>query len=120
MIVRMSAADPRSEWSHGLSAGLVSLTDRRIVFCPYAARSGADGRRWELSLDDVDRVTATPVPIWLLGVARIWLRGVRVATTGGRGKTFILRGAQASDFVAAFEALRKAGRRRGARTDTAV
>lgn len=120
VIVRMTAADPRSEWSHGLSAGLVSLTDRRIVFCPYAARSGAACRRWELSLDDVDRVTTTPVPIWLLGVARIWLRGVRVATTGGRGKTFILRGAQASDFVAAFDGLRKARRRSGARADTAV
>jgi hypothetical protein len=119
VIVRMTAADPRSEWSHGLSAGLVSLTDRRIVFCPYAARRGADGRRWELSLDDVDRVTATPVPVWLLGVARIWLRGVRVATAGGRGKTFILRGAQASDFVAAFEGLSKARRRSGARADTA-
>jgi hypothetical protein len=118
VIVRMTAADPRSEWSHGLSAGLVSLTDRRIVFSPYAAR-GADRRRWELSLDDVDRVTTTPVPFWLLGVARIWLRGVRVATTGGRGKTFILRGAQASDFVAAFEGLRTARRRTGARADTA-
>jgi len=116
----MTAADPRSEWSHGLSAGLVSLTDRRIVFRPYAARRGADSRRWELSLDDVDRVTTTPVPIWLLGVARIWLRGVRVATTGGRGKTFILRGTQASDFVAAFEGLRKARRRTGARADTAL
>jgi len=120
LVVRMTAADPRSEWSHGLSAGLVSLTDRRIVFRPYAARRGADSRRWELSLDDVDRVTTTPVPIWLLGVARIWLRGVRVATTGGRGKTFILRGTQASDFVAAFEGLRKARRRTGARADTAL
>jgi hypothetical protein len=120
VIVRMTAADPRSEWSHGLSAGLVSLTDSRIVFHAYGTRRGADDRRWELSLDDVERVTTTPVPIWLLGVARIWLRGVRVATSGGRGKTFILRGARATDFVAAFEGVRKARRRSGARVDTSI
>lgn len=120
MIVRMTAADPRSEWSHGLSAGLVSLTDRQIVFRPFAARDGADRRRWELSLDDVDRITTTPVPIWLFGVVRIWLSGVRVATTAGRGKTFILRSAQASEFVAAFEVLRKAKRRSGVRADSAI
>lgn len=116
----MTAADPRSEWSHGLSAGLVSLTDRRIVFRPYAARNGADRRRWELSLDDVDRITTTPVPVWLFGMVCIWLRGVRVATTAGRGKTFILGGAKASDFVTAFEGLRRAKRRSGARSDSAI
>jgi hypothetical protein len=126
VIVRMTAADPRSEWSHGLSVGLVSLTDRRIVFRPYAvhgpsaARNGVDRLRWELSLDDVDRITSTPVPLWLLGVVRIWLRGIRVATTAGRGKTFVLRGTQAADFVAAFDGLRKAKRRSDARADSAI
>ena len=118
--MRMTAVDPRSEWSHRLSAGFVSLTDQRIAFRPYAARDGADLRRWELSLDDVDRITTTPVPIWLFGAVCIWLRGVRVATSAGRGKTFILRGTQASDFVAAFEGLRRAKRRSGARSDSVV
>ena len=120
VIVRMTAADPRSEWSHRLSAGLVSLTDRRIVFLPYTSRSGGDRHRWELSLDDVERITATPVPVWLLGMVRVWLRGIRVVTTTGRGKTFILRGAQASDFVTAFDGLRRAKRRSDSRADSAT
>jgi len=119
VIVRMTAADPRAEWSRRFSAGSVSLTDRRVVFCPYAGRDGQDPHRWELSFEEVGRITTTPVPIWLFGLVRIWLRGIRVVTTTGRGKTFILRGRQAAEFVAAYDGLKRTRRRSDARADSA-
>ena len=83
-ILRTTAADPRSDWVHAFSAGRLVLTDRRLRFGPFTALDGTDRHGCELSVDDIERVSPVPVPIWVLGLVRIWLRGIRVVTTTGR------------------------------------
>jgi len=102
-ILRTTAADPRSDWVHAFSAGRLVLTDRRLRFGPYTALDGTDRRACELPVDDIERVSLVPVPIWVLGLVRIWLRGIRVVTTDGTSRTLVLRGARASECVSSLE-----------------
>jgi hypothetical protein len=118
VLVRVIAADPRSDWVHGYSAGPLYLTDRRLVLHPWAAFGGTDAQPWELPLDAIDKVSSVPVPIWLFGLVRIWLRGVRLVTGDGTSKTIIVRHSRAPECVATLEALRKARRRSSVRTAT--
>jgi len=114
--VRVLAADPRSDWVHGFSAGHLYLTDRRLVLRPWAVLGGTDSQPWELSVDTVLRVSSAPVPVWLFGLIRIWLHGIRLVTLDGKGKTIIMGRTAAMECVATLDGILKAGRRSPERT----
>ena len=115
-LVRVVAADPRSDWVHGYSAGRLYLTDRRLVLRPWAVLAGADAVPWELSVDDVERVSSAPVPVWLFGLVRVWLHGIRLVTLDGKGKTIITGRAGAAECVATLDDILRARRRSCERT----
>jgi hypothetical protein len=116
VLVRVIAADPRSDWVHGYSSGPLYLTDRRLVLQPWAALGGTDRQPWELSLDAIEKVSSVPVPVWVLGLIRIWLPGVRLITADGKAKTIIVGRSRAPEWVAALEGLLKTRRQSSVRT----
>ncbi len=115
VFVRAIAADPRSDWAHGYSSGPLYVTDRRLVLYPWTVLGG-DRRPWELSLDVIERVSSAPVPVWLFGLVRIWLHGIRLVTVDGKGKTIIVGQARAAECVASLEGILTARRRSSGRT----
>jgi hypothetical protein len=116
VLVRVLAADPRSDWIHGYSAGLVSLTDRHLAFVPSVAVASADHGPWEVAVDDVERISTSSVPIWICGLVRIWVPGIRVVVRSGGGRTLIVGRARARQLVAEFEVISRAKRRSDQRT----
>jgi hypothetical protein len=120
VLLRALAADPRSDWIHGYSAGHVLLTDRRLLFVPFGASGSADGRRWEVALEGVERMAATSVPLWVFGLVRIWVPGIRVVVRTGGGRTLIVGRAPARKWVESFDRIRRARRRTLQRTDSAT
>jgi hypothetical protein len=105
VLVRARAADPRSDWLHGYSSGDLVLTDRRLILRPWALLGGSDGRAFEIPLDALDRVSPVPVPVWLLGLVRIWLHGVRLFTADGTVKTIVMARSRAEECVSTLDAL---------------
>ncbi|HEX3980415.1 MAG TPA: hypothetical protein VHW93_04290, partial [Acidimicrobiales bacterium] len=99
VLVRVVAADPRSDWIHGYSAGLVSLTHRRLAFVPSGERRSAHHRQWDVAVDDVERISVTSVPFWICGLVRIWVPGIRVVVRTGGGRTLIVGRARAQKLV---------------------
>ena len=99
VILRSTAADPRSDWIHAFSIGHLVLTDQRLCFGPFTSFGGKELRTCELPLHDIDRVSLVAVPIWVLGLVRIWPRGIRVVTTDGTSRTFMMGGARSSECV---------------------
>ncbi len=120
MLVEAIAADPRSDWLHGYSSGHLYLTDRRLVLHRWALLGGTDSCPWELSVDVIDRVSSAPVPVWLFGVVRIWLHGIRLVTFDGKGKTIIVGRARAAECLASLDSILKARRRSSQRTGAAT
>jgi hypothetical protein len=118
VLIRVVAADPRSDWIHGYSAGLVSLTHRRLAFAPSGGGRSADHRQWEVAVDDVERISVSSVPIWICGLVRIWVPGLRVVVRTGGGRTLIVGRARARKLVKEFEVISKAKRRSHQRTDS--
>ncbi len=116
VLARVLAADPRSDWAHGYSSGHLYLTDRRLVLRPWVILDGAGSRPWELSVDAVDRVSAAPVPVWLFGLVRIWLHGIRLVTVDGKGKTIVMGRSGAAECVATLDGILRARRRACERT----
>ena len=116
VLVRAMAADPASDWRHGFSSGHLYLTDRRLLLQPWSPSAMGDRTTWELSVDAIDRVSSAPVPIWLFGVVRLWLPGIRVVTSDGRGKTIVMGRDSAREFLAALDDIVKARRRLPARS----
>jgi hypothetical protein len=111
VLMRAFGADPRSDWLHGYSSGELVLTDRRLAFRPWPLVSGPDGRPFEVTVDSIDRVSSVPVPVWLFGLVRVWLHGVRLVTVDGTVKTVVLRRARAAECVTTLEAVLRARRR---------
>jgi hypothetical protein len=120
VLLRAVAADPRSDWIHGYSAGHVSLTDRRLHFVPFGASGSVDRRRWEVALDDVERMATTSVPLWVFGLVRIWVPGIRVVVRTGGGRTLIVGRARARTWVEDFDGIARARRRSGRRTNSSA
>jgi hypothetical protein len=118
VLIRALAADPRSDWIHGYSAGHVSLTGRRLAFVPSGAGRSADRRQWEVAVDDVERISTSSVPIWICGLVRIWVPGIRVVLRTGGGRTLIVGRARARILVTEFEVISRANRRSRPRTDS--
>lgn len=116
VLVRVLAADPRSDWIHGYSAGLVSLTDRQLAFVPSVAVASTDHGPWEVAVDDVERISTSSVPIWICGLVRIWVPGIRVVVRSGGGRTLIVGRTRARQLVAEFEVISRAKRRSDQRT----
>ena len=116
VLVQVMAADPRSDWVHGFSSGRLYLTDRRLVLRPWAVLDGAGCHPWELSVDAVDRVSSAPVPVWLFGLVRIWLHGIRIVTLDGKAKTIIMGRTGAAECVATLDGILRARRRSCERT----
>jgi hypothetical protein len=102
-ILRTTAADPRSDWIHAFSIGQLVLTDQRLCFGPFTALGGTDLRACELPLDGIERVSTVPVPIWVLGLVRIWLRGIRVVCIDGRSRTLMVGSARAPEWVTSLD-----------------
>jgi hypothetical protein len=102
-ILRTTAADPRSDWIHAFSIGQLVLTDQRLCFGSFTALGGTDPRACELPLEHVERVSLVPVPIWILGLVRIWLRGIRVVTIDGKSRTLMVGSARASECVTSID-----------------
>jgi hypothetical protein len=111
VLLRALAADPRSDWFHAYSTGDLYLTDRRMILCPWPFISGPDSPSWELSVDSLERVSSVPVPVWLAGVVRVWLRGIRLVTTDGRAKTVVMARGRADEWVTTLEAVLQIRRR---------
>jgi hypothetical protein len=116
VVVRATAADPRSDWAHGFSSGTFFLTDRRLFLQPWAVLGGNARPSWELTLDAVDRVSSVRVPVWLFGLVCVWLHGIRLVTLDGKARTVIVGRARAEECVTTLEGVLRARRRSSQRT----
>jgi hypothetical protein len=104
---------------HGYSCGRLRLTDRRLILQPWAPFGNGAGRTWELPVDAVEKVSSAPVPVWVFGMVRIWLHGIRLVTFDGKGKTIIVGRASAKECLATLDGILKARRRSSERSGTA-
>jgi hypothetical protein len=102
-ILRTWAADPRSDWTHAYSAGRLLLTDRRLCFEPVTLSAGTGPQACALPIDAIEKVSLVPVPVWVLGVVCVWLRGIRVVTTSGSVRTLVVGSAHASAWAGALD-----------------
>ena len=115
ILVRALAADPRSDWLHAYSSGDLVLTDRRLILRPWALATGPGFPSWEVPIDSLERVSSVPVPVWLFGLVRIWLHGVRLVTSDGGRRTVIVGRRRAAECVAVLDAMLAARRRSSGR-----
>ncbi len=119
VLIRALAADPRSDWLHAYSSGDLVLTDRRLILRPWARATGPAFTYWEVPIDTLERVSSVPVPVWLFGLVRIWLHGVRLVTVDGGRRTVIVGRRHAAECVAVLDAMLAARRRSAGRVGAA-
>lgn len=102
-ILRTWAADPRSDWFRAFSAGRLVLTDRRLCFQPFSVTGATGAQACALPIDGIEKVTLVPVPVWVLGLMCVWLRGIRVVTTSGSVKVLVVGSDQAVAWAKALD-----------------
>jgi hypothetical protein len=116
VLLRAVAADARSDWRHGFSSGEFYLTDRRLILHRWSPRAGPDAVPWELPIASVDRVSSVPVPVWLCGLVRVWLPGIRLVTADGGATTLIMGRSRATECINGIDSMLRARRRSADRT----